>query len=637
MRTARLLTIGALSAALILPTAVAAQSPAGAVFTATLQLKDFTKTRVVPLKAGKTDVPAGKTVNAWYVSETGAPNPTAGQAGWKNVPTDFKLSDEDGEHTVYIWARATGGVVSSRGSDTTFLDRVVPEVGDVTTVPAQAVAPDDPQDDRPITPSRSVSIAFEYSDPGENDDPQTGSGVAKYAVVNGTTPPVPGSLDWKAAPNATGPVTVAAHKLTSGNGDKTVSIFVRDRAGNVSLASSVYFKLVIAGPTVTLTAPDYTKTNKPAIKAVAKQGTTVLTGASFFRKVTTTNVQPDAPLPGAAGWVTAPTTATMLQVGDNYLWVWAKDSNGTVSSSPASKHIVWDNVAPLALLELDEGATTTDNVVDFFDLDYTDALTPVTKWVIVNGTTVPTLASAWKPMSTAFPTTWTLPYGNGSKTLTLFVQDAAGNVSAVDSDSSKSITMTLAAPVVTVVPTSDYKDGSNNWYSKDLSVAVNLNWTADPSVGKTSAQYNFTLTNVEPTTGWKVALSSVTIADLADGNQTFYVWVKDRNGQVGSASAQVYLDRTAPTLALTVNNNNTANPTFTVTPGVEAGSGIAKYALVVGTTAPIPSSNLWVTSAGSVALSVGTQTVTAFARDNVGNVSAVVAGVNSKSVTVTAP
>jgi hypothetical protein len=59
--------------------------------------------------------------------------------------------------------------------------------------------------------------------------------------VNGTTAPISSSDAWKVAPTANGPVTVANHKVTSGNGNKTVSIFVRDRAGNVSLVSIVYF------------------------------------------------------------------------------------------------------------------------------------------------------------------------------------------------------------------------------------------------------------------------------------------------------------------------------------------------------------------------------------------------------------
>lgn len=619
MRTARLLTIGALGAALILPTAVAAQSPAGASFTATLSLKQYTRTRVVPLTAGKQNVPSGKSVNAWFVSETGSPDPTAGQAGWKNVPTDFKLSDEDGEHTVYVWARATGGVVSDRGSDTTFLDRVAPEVSDVVTVPAQAEAPDDPEDDRPTITSRNVSVTFEYSDPGEDDDPATGSGVARYAVVNGTTAPVSSSTAWKTASTANGPVTVAGHKVTSGNGNKTVSIFVRDRAGNVSLVSSVYFKLQLAGPTVTLTMKDYTRINKPAIsvKATAGANTTV---AGFFLKVTATNDAPDAPGAGANGWKIKPTVVLLPSTGTWYVWAWAKDDNGSVSALPASDVVTFDNTAPLVAFEFDElenGSdvdTTLDRSVAWDGLTDADGGSPVTHWALKNGTAVPA-ASEWKTIATALPDPWTLTVGSGSKTVTLWAKDAAGNIGS-DADE---IILTLPAPTMTVnMPP----------YSRTLKV-TGISKTKVDTASAGIAGYFFSETNSAPTAGqagWKVSPTEYTFS-AGEGNRTLYAWVKDNNGTVSTSPATdvVFIDTVKPTATIAY-----AATVFTVGGSDGLGSGITHYAVIrtaSGTipAAPISSSTLWKSASAAalatITLQSGDNQVTVFTRDAAGNVS----------------
>jgi hypothetical protein len=619
MRTARLLTIGALGAALILPTAVAAQSPAGASFTATLSLKQYTKSRVVPLTAGKQNVPSGKSVNAWFVSETGSPDPTAGQAGWKNVPTDFKLSDEDGEHTVYVWARATGGVVSDRGLDTTFLDRVAPEVSEIETVPAQAEPPEDPLLDRPTITSRNVSVTFEYSDPGEDADPATGSGVAKYAVVNGTTVPVSSSTAWKTAPTENGPVTVAGHKVTSGNGNKTVSIFVRDRAGNISLVSSVYFKLQLAGPTVTLTMKDYTRINKPAIsvKGTAGANTSV---AGFFLKVTATDDAPDAPAAGANGWKIKPTVVTLPSTGTWYVWAWAKDDNGSVSALPASDVVTFDNTAPLVTFEFNEfenGSdvdTTLDRNVEF--IAFADDLngSPLTHWALKNGTAVP-VSTDWKTAATNLPALWTLTVGSGSKTVTLWVKDAAGNIGS-DADE---IILTLPAPTMTVnMPA----------YSRTLKV-TGISKTKVDTAGAGIAGYFFSATNSAPTAGqagWKVSPTDFTFS-AGEGNRTLYAWVKDNNGTVSTSPATdvVFIDTVKPSAVISYEDDVLTNSS---SDGV--GSGITHYAVLrtaSGTipAAPLSSSTLWKTTFSaavtSITLQSGANQVTVFARDAAGNVS----------------
>ncbi len=620
MRTARLFSIGALSAALILPTAVAAHAPASA-FTATINVKKaYANTLKVDLSLGKTDVPAGKSVNAYLVSETGSPDPDKGDGRWRTMPTAITLGDADGEHTVHAWARATGGVVSARGSDTVFVDRVKPQTSDIVTVPAQAEAPDDPQADRPTITSRNVSISFKYNDPGESADPATGSGVSRYAVVNGVGAPTSGSSAWTSVPNATGPVTVSNWKVTGGNGNKTVSLFVRDRAGNVSLVSSVYFRLQLAGPTVTLTIKDYVRSTKPAVsvKGTAGSNTSV---AGFYLQATATSVAPDAPAASANGWRVKPTKVTLSGPGTWYVWAWAKDDNGSVSASPAMETVVVDTTAPDVTFEFDEVEdgggvdTTADRSVAWTHSLDAGTGAPITHWVLKNGTAAPTDVE-WKPVATALADPWVLTVGSGSKTVTLWAKDGAGNVGS-DADV---VVVTLPAPTMTVnMPA----------YSTALKV-TGIKTTVVDTAGSGIAGYFFNESGTAPTAsanGWHISANSFTFS-AGDGVRTLYAWVKDKNGTVSAAAATdtVTIDTVKPTAVLSV-----AGTDFTLGGSDGSGTGITHYALVrtaVGAPIPTsPASSAWKSSAaaaeGSITLQSGGNQVTLYTRDAAGNISVV--------------
>lgn len=94
-----------------------------------------------------------------------------------------------------------------------------------------------------------------------SDDPLSGgsepaSGVTRWAVVSGTTAPTRDSLAWKTVPPTT-------FRLLTGNGDKTISAFSRDAAGNVSVAASVSVAVDIPAPSLTITLPAATITRPP--------------------------------------------------------------------------------------------------------------------------------------------------------------------------------------------------------------------------------------------------------------------------------------------------------------------------------------------------------------------------------------
>lgn len=603
MRSSRLVFTGAMCALLLVPVGVAARNPepsavgTAAGFAATINARANYGKRAVPVTLKVVNLPSGKSVKGYYLSENPLADPAPGATGWKLQPTSFTVGDADGAHTIYAWAKYTGGVVSAvAAQDNTFLDRVPPVV-DTFTVPDTST-------------SRTISVTVEASDPGEGDDPVTGSGVVRYAVVNGTTAPVPGSTAWKTeAPTSM--------KLTKGNGTKTVSAFVRDAAGNVSLVSSDTVDLTLAGPSLTLTMPANTKTRSVAVNVQATDNG----GAGIAGYIVKENNT--VPAVDSTGWKVKPSTFTLSDSdGSHTVYAFVKDNNNIISSV-ASATTVLDRVKPLAILVITTSSPATNRTINVSAAGV-DAGSGVAKYAIVRGTTAPTLASDWKNDP---PTTFQLPLGNGTKTVSLFVKDAAGNVSDASTDT---ITMTIAKPTLTF--------NINPAWTSDLTVPVTLT-PSDPG-GTGIAGYYLSQSSTAPAAdaaGWKIAPSTFKLADAADGTKTVYAWVKDSNGSVSVAaqSDTVNLDRTKPTATLTVSNDNTDAPTLSVS-GTDSGSGVVYYTIVKGTTAPGFPNAQWKSTSGTVtvSLSSGAQTVTAFTRDEAGNVSAVVAGTNSKTVTV---
>jgi hypothetical protein len=156
-----------------------------------------------------------------------------------------------------------------------------------------------------------------------------------------------------------------------------------------------------------------------------------------------------------------------------------------------------------------------------------------------------------------------------------------------------------------------------------------VNVTARPSDpgGTGIAGYYFSENGTPPAVdaaGWQLAPTPFTLS-AGDGVKTVYAWAKDRNRSLSArVSDTTRLDTTAPTATLTAPaTTSAATLTATVGGGDGTGSGITRYALVLGTTAPAARSADWVASASaSVILNVGSNTVSAFTRDAAGNVSA---------------
>jgi hypothetical protein len=365
-------------------------------------------------------------------------------------------------------------------------------------------------------------------------------------------------------------------------------------------------------PTVTVNAPPASNIRNVTLKLPTTDPTGTGIKAWFLSE------SPTTPALNATGWKTDKPAAFKVSAGDGEktIYAWVK-SNNNQRSARAEDTVILDTVAPTADLSAPDETETRTIPVDF---DFDDGGTPpsgVTSWAIVNGTGVPApSAPAWK---TAPHSTFKLSLGNGTKTITAFTRDAAGNVSA---GSTTTVEMTLGDPTLTLsIPPKTA--------SRTVTVTVS---TTDPA-GTGIAGYFLSESPTKPSVsaaGWMVFPATFKFT-AAQGTKVLYGWVKDNNNQVSArVQDETILDMTAPTVELTAPTSTTTQ-TIAVTltgedpvPAEGTSTGITHWAVVNGTTVPTPGAPAWKTTPPtSLKLTAGdgAKTISAFSRDAVGNVS----------------
>ena len=267
-------------------------------------------------------------------SPRAAPRPRSNAPGWKQgKPATFTLSPDEGNKTIYAWVKGANGVLSARSHADTLLDQTAPTVS--------MTAPD--YDARPHhQPSPSTGQDFI----GGPDDP---SGITGWAVVVGTTAPASSDAAWKTA-------APTSFKLPAGNGDKTISAFTRDAAGNVSDPDTHVVTLAVPAPTVGITMPAFTNKLTTSVSLTRTDpGTTGIAGFCVSMNSTT-------PLANAACWKPQPTSIVLTAGpdGDRTVYAWVKDNNGTISARGQATTTL-DTTAPTVDLVAPD-TTTSRNV-----------------------------------------------------------------------------------------------------------------------------------------------------------------------------------------------------------------------------------------------------------------------------------
>ena len=226
---------------------------------------------------------------------------------------------------------------------------------------------------------------------------------------------------------------------------------------------------------------------------------------------------------------------------------WMRDGANNISAT-ATSSIVYDTTAPtLSSVSINSGDSTTTNTVVSLTISASDSLSGITAYYASETSSAPSAsATGWiditKTNSLSTTASFTLSSsgvaGSFTKTVYLWVKDAAGNVSSSASDS---ITAIIADTFAPTNPSASINSGATSTTSS----TVSFNISASDDIGVTG--YYFSDSPGTPSasaSGWTSVTSttsySATISvSLTSGSgvYTLYVWFKDASGNVSSGAS----------------------------------------------------------------------------------------------------
>jgi len=254
-------------------------------------------------------------------------------------------------------------------------------------------------------------------------------------------------------------------------------------------------------------------------------------------------------------------TETLVGDGLKSFSIVAKDSLGN-QSNVVSRSTTLDTTIPTGAININSGALYALSTTVTLNLSAADTGSGIDKMSFSTNNSTWTTAEAY-----AASKSFTLPIGDGVKTIYVKFYDKAGNLSAVYS---KSITLDTLPPTGTIQV--------NNGATAVKSTAVTLNLSATDASG--ISQMSFSSDNITYTTPQTYGANKSWTFSTGDGNKTVYVKFLDKSGRWSTPiSVTVLLDTVLPTGTININSGAAYTNSTTVTlnlSGIDAASGIDK-------------------------------------------------------------
>jgi len=385
--------------------------------------------------------------------------------------------------------------------------------------------------------SRSVTLNLSGAD--------SGSGIAKMSFsTNNTT--------WTTAE------TYAASKtwtLPSGDGNKTVYVKYYDKAGNVSAVYSKSIVLDTRPPVGTVKVNGgaiYTNQTVVMLDLSATDAGSGLSQMSFSTNGTNWTTGED--------YATAKAWTFVTGDGAKKVYVKFQDKAGKWSAA-VSVTVTLDTVKPTGSININSSALYTASQTVKLNLSGTDKSSGISTMSFSSDN-----ISWTAPVAYATSKTFTLPAGDGSKTIYVRYFDKAGNASEVYS---KSIILDTLPPSGTV----SVNEGAA--YISQTAVTLGLS-AADAGSGL--SKMSFSTNGTTWTTAENYAATKAWTFTAGDGAKKVYVKFQDKSGKWSTpVFTQVLLDTIPPTGTLSINDNAVSTSASLVTlnlTGYDVGSGV---------------------------------------------------------------
>lgn len=227
--------------------------------------------------------------------------------------------------------------------------------------------------------------------------------------------------------------------------------------------------------------------------------------------------------------------------GNVVLSIWLRDSSGTVSSRVDSNQVYVDYIPPvIASLAVTNVSPTNSQI---YTLAY-GAITGTYAQYCLRENNTSTAGCSWN--SGSLPATFTVSSTENAKILSLWLRDAAGNLSnRVDSNS---VTLDLTVPQLASVSITNPSPTSSTTLNLSFGAVSN-----GPYTQYCIKENNTALAGLGDACWVATTLPATFTATAADGNKVLSVWIRDAAGNISNRvdSNTVYLDQSVPLVAIT--------------------------------------------------------------------------------------
>ena len=413
--------------------------------------------------------------------------------------------------------------------------------------------------------------------------------------------------------NTTSPYSISWDSSSVADGTHTLMAKARDAAGNIGTSSTITVTVGngdIVTPTVQLTAPMDGATVGGTITISADANDNVgVVGVQFYLDGNALGSE-DTTNPYSLSW----NTATVAN-GTHTLMAKARDAAGNIGSSTTIQLTVdnSDSIAPTVSITAPGNNATVSGTISV-SANASDNVGVVGVQFYLDGNALGN-ESTMSPYSTSWNTTMV---ANGTHTLMAKARDAAGNIG------SSSTIQIVVSNSDNISPTVSLTAPTNN---ATVSGSITISANANDNIGVVGVQFYLdgnALGSEDTTNPYSMSWNTATVAN---GTHTLMAKARDAAGNIGSSSTiQVIVsngDTTSPTVSITAPANNaTVAGTITVSANANDNVGVVgvQFYLDGSALGSEDTTNPYSISWNTAAVSNGTHTLMAKARDAAGNI-----------------
>ena len=251
-----------------------------------------------------------------------------------SVSKDLTVGPNDASYSFYGWMKDNAGGISATASSSIIFDRTVPSTASVIINSGDS-----------STTNTVVNLTISGSD--------NLSGITAYYASESSSAPSASATGWVSITTTNNLSSTVSYTLSSpgaeGSIPKTVYLWIKDAAGNISSSSSDSITLIVAdttaptNPSISINSGASTTTSLSVTLSLSASDNVGVTGYYLSTSSST-------PSSTASGWSTV-TSSTSFSASDNYtltirglnnVYVWYKDAAGNVSS-PVSHTIIYSS------------------------------------------------------------------------------------------------------------------------------------------------------------------------------------------------------------------------------------------------------------------------------------------------------